>query len=57
MVEERLLDLLLPPSNADQDEDGPNPTREKFRAKLRSGKLEDKIVELDVQEQRSGPIM
>jgi ATP-dependent HslUV protease ATP-binding subunit HslU len=57
MVEERLLDLLLPPSNVDQDEDGPNPTREKFRAKLRSGKLEDKIVELDVQEQRSGPIM
>lgn len=57
MVEERLLDLLLPPSNADQDEDGPNPTREKFRAKLRSGKLEDKIVELDVQEQRSGPMM
>ena len=57
MVEERLLDLLLPPSNVDQDEDGPNPTREKFRTKLRSGKLEDKIVELDVQEQRSGPIM
>jgi len=57
MVEERLLDLLLPPSNSDQAEEEPNPTREKFREKLRSGRLEDKMVELDVQEQRSGPIM
>ncbi|HIL88671.1 MAG TPA: ATP-dependent protease ATPase subunit HslU [Deltaproteobacteria bacterium] len=57
MVEERLLDLLLPPSSSDQAEEAPNPTREKFREKLRSGKLEEKVVELDVQEQRSGPIM
>lgn len=57
MVEERLLDLLLPPSNSDQAEEEPNPTREKFREKLRSGRLEEKMVELDVQEQRSGPIM
>ena len=57
MVEERLLDLLLPPSSSDQAEEAPNPTRKKFREKLRSGKLEEKIVELDVQEQRSGPIM
>ncbi len=56
-VEERLLDLLLPPSGSESDEDAPNPTREKFRQKLRDGVLEDKLVELDVPETARGPIM
>ena len=59
MVEERLLDLLLPPVNKDDPEDvsKSNPTREKFRDKLRSGVLEDKMVELKVAERTSGPVM
>lgn len=69
-VEERILDLLLPPSKSatvsfdssiDQIEDTPtaaqetyNRTREKLRAQLREGRLESRIVELEVRE-RSFP--
>ena len=59
MVEERLLDLLLPPVKKEEGEESPesNPTREKFREKLRSGVLEEKMVELKVAERASGPVM
>ena len=59
MVEERLLDLLLPPVNKEDSEEPQqtNPTREKFREKMRSGVLEDKMVELKVAEKASGPVM
>ncbi|MDB3917185.1 ATP-dependent protease ATPase subunit HslU [bacterium] len=61
MVEERLLDLLLPPlesKNEDSSEEVPtNPTREKFRKKLSSGVLDDRMVELDVSERPSGAVM
>ena len=61
MVEERLLDLLLPPMESEKDavkEDSPtNPTREKFRKKLRSGVLDKRMVELDVSERPSGTVM
>jgi ATP-dependent HslUV protease ATP-binding subunit HslU len=59
MVEERLLDLLLPPVNKEDSEEPQqtNPTREKFREKLRSEVLEDKMVELKVAEKASGPVM
>ncbi|MGA1599627.1 MAG: ATP-dependent protease ATPase subunit HslU [bacterium] len=61
MVEERLLDLLLPPMkspNASEEEEAvPHPTREKFRKKLQEGQLEDKIVELDVAESARGPML
>jgi len=61
MVEERLLNLLLPVAGDKQDEPeekaGPNPTREKFRKKLRSGELDQRIVELDVAERPSGAVM
>ena len=54
MVEERLLNLLLPPAGDEQDvseeKTTPNPTREKFRKKLRSGELDQRMVELDVAE-------
>ena len=49
LAEERLLDLLLPNSNKEQDSDEAdesNPTREKLREKLRIGKLDDKMVEV-----------
>ncbi|HET9696413.1 MAG TPA: ATP-dependent protease ATPase subunit HslU, partial [Terriglobales bacterium] len=62
-AEERLLDLLLPGSNvgfrpgdgANQPEllsgeGGSSRTREKLRQQLREGKLDDRLVELEVRE-------
>ena len=55
-AEERLLDLLLPPSSYPaSDEKSENEirrkdTREKFRAQLRSGALDQRVVEMDVKE-------
>jgi ATP-dependent HslUV protease ATP-binding subunit HslU len=59
-VEERLLDLLLPPKHPSLSPEGTEPgesasdsfrvTREKFREKLRAGTLEDRTVEVDVPE-------
>jgi len=67
-AEERLLDLLLPGSPASsnssgsagfalasgEDGDSSSRTREKLRQQLREGKLDERIVELDVRE-RSVP--
>lgn len=59
-VGERLLDLLLPgsnawdPENADENERHKR-TREKFRVRLEAGEMEDKMVELNV-EQRAVPV-
>jgi len=51
-AEERVLDVLLPPpTNFDEDSQagGPSPaTREKFRAKLRRGDLDEKEIEIQV---------
>ncbi len=55
-AEERLLDLLLPPRTAAPDEDAGrirddmNPTRQRIREQLRDGRLDERIVEIDVQE-------
>ena len=56
-AEERLLDLLLPPTRPTApDEDGAAPpnqvqqTRERFREQLRAGRLDSRIVEMDVRE-------
>ncbi len=60
-AEERLLDLLLPPSpprpeSSTMLEGSPSPaeshtrTREKLRQQLREGKLDDRMVEIDVRE-------
>ena len=61
MVEERLLDLLLPPAEKKNEESSvnktENPTRDKFRKKLSSGVLDDRMVELDVSERPSGAVM
>ena len=61
MVEERLLDLLLPPAEKKDEESSvnktENPTRDKFRKKLNSGVLDDRMVELDVSERPSGAVM
>jgi len=47
-AEDRLLDLLAPPQP--QATDTIERTREKLREKLRAGKLDDRLVEIDVRE-------
>jgi ATP-dependent HslUV protease ATP-binding subunit HslU len=59
-VDERLLDLLVPSSNSSdeetvEEEERQQRTRDKMRARLEAGELEDKIVELNV-EQRAVPV-
>jgi ATP-dependent HslUV protease ATP-binding subunit HslU len=56
-AEERLLDLLLPPTRPiapDEDSatvrDQQSQTRERFRQQLRAGRLDSRVVELDVRE-------
>jgi ATP-dependent HslUV protease ATP-binding subunit HslU len=51
MAEERVLDVLLPPPAGDFGVAGSeteNPTRQKFRKKLREGEFDDKEIEIDV---------
>ena len=50
-AEERMLDLLMPPP--DETTEAPESvdrTREKLRERLRAGKLDDRMVEVDVKE-------
>src|ERR1700733_9016864 len=47
-AEERLLDLLMP--TQPEATDSADRTREKLREKLRAGKLDDRMVEIDVKE-------
>jgi ATP-dependent HslUV protease ATP-binding subunit HslU len=51
-AEEKLLDLLMPtPTQAEGEAtESAERTREKLREKLRAGKLDDRIVEVDVKE-------
>jgi ATP-dependent HslUV protease ATP-binding subunit HslU len=60
-AEERLLDLLLPPGPQAMAPDGtvpegPSQTRERLRAQLRAGKLDERTVEIDVRD-TSMPLM
>ena len=50
MAEDRLLDLLLPTSGAGDRA----ATREKLRGMLRAGGLDERTVELDIQERATG---
>jgi len=59
-AEERILDILLPPARdfssddsepADKDE---NPTRQKFRKKLREGDLDDKEIDIEINTPQIG---
>ena len=49
-AEERILDVLLPPSRNEfgEPEDKDNSTRQKFREKLRNGELDDKQIEMEI---------
>lgn len=57
LAEERLLDLLLPPSRSkkeDQEQDdSKSNTREKLRRYLKEGRFEDRVVELEVADKTS----
>ena len=61
-VEEKILDLLLPPlkrKTGDLDEGshlGFQETREKFRRQLRDGLLDERMVEIDVKEKMASPM-
>ncbi len=69
LAEERILDLLLPPlpstaKNADSGDDlsqiaesAPDSTREKFRQMLHEGKLDEKIVEMNVEKPQQMPMV
>jgi ATP-dependent HslUV protease ATP-binding subunit HslU len=49
-AEERLLDLLIPPSQPEAEGDSNERTREKLRERLRAGKLDDRMVDIDVKD-------
>ncbi len=55
-AEERLLDLLLPPRPIAPDEnpsrvrEEAQPTRERMREQLRAGRLDDRLVEIEIQD-------
>ena len=56
-AEERLLDVLLPPARSSGPDDDPTAareqqrlTRERFREQLRSGRLDNRMVDLEVRE-------
>jgi ATP-dependent HslUV protease ATP-binding subunit HslU len=62
-VEEKLLDILLPPvrksEGTEGEEAGEQPareTREKLRAQLRAGLLEERMVEMEVKERTTPPL-
>jgi ATP-dependent HslUV protease ATP-binding subunit HslU len=60
-VEEKLLDLLLPPlrrrdnSVSEEEYQRFNETREKLRKQLRDGALEERMVEIEVKEKMAPP--
>jgi len=66
LAEDRVLDLLLPHRQGEafvsgtleevSPEASRDTTREKLRAQLRAGKLDDRVIELDTQSQ-AGPIL
>ena len=61
-AEEKLLDILLPPpkrrddASEEEDETRFHDTREKLRAQLRAGLLDDRQVELEVKEKTTPPV-
>jgi ATP-dependent HslUV protease ATP-binding subunit HslU len=63
-VEEKLLDILLPPAPkkrddaaaGEEEETSFRDTREKLRAQLRSGALDDRTVEIEVKEKTTPPV-
>ena len=61
-AEEKLLDILLPlpkkrdDANGEEDDSKSHDTREKLRAQLRDGFLEDRPVDIEVKEKTTPPL-
>ncbi len=54
-AEERILDILIPPPrDEDEQEKKQSSTRQTFRKRLREGKLDDKEIEIELNETRIG---
>ncbi len=53
-AEERILDALLPSARDSDSNETSSSTRQKFRKMLREGKLDDKKIEIDVNDSRVG---
>lgn len=63
-AENRILDVLLPPARdtfgaaeATSTETSDNPTRERFRDMLRTGKLDDKEIEVEVAQAKAPAVL
>ena len=56
-AEERLLDLLLPPPPATPAATDQSETREKLRGLLRTGRLDERVVEVEVTRPPAGPMI
>ena len=54
-AEDRMLDILMPPLKEGEESESIERTREKLRAQLRDGKLDDRMIEIDVRE-RNMPV-
>lgn len=59
-VEEKILDSLLPPlkrkpGTYEEDPARFQETREKFRSQLRQGQLDNRLIEIDVQQKMTSP--
>jgi len=54
-AEERMLDVLMPPLKEGEESASIDKTREKLRTQLREGKLDDRMVDIDVRE-RNMPV-
>ncbi|MDI6776406.1 MAG: ATP-dependent protease ATPase subunit HslU [Syntrophales bacterium] len=73
IAEERLLDILLPPKPAERkaedtipdrdsgqleiEQTGRDTTREKLRRLLLNGKLDDRVVDIEIADMRTGPMV
>jgi ATP-dependent HslUV protease ATP-binding subunit HslU len=61
-VEEKILDMLLPPLRRRAEPPDPNEhvkfqeTREKLRKQLREGALDERVIEIEVKEKMSSPM-
>ena len=61
-MEERILDMLLPPLRRKAEPTDPNEqarfqeTREKLRKQLKEGALDDRMIEIDVKEKMASPL-
>ena len=54
-AEERMLDLLMPPQEEEEGKESIEKTREKLRRSLREGKIDERMVDIEVRE-KSMPV-